>query len=159
MRKIRNLQPETCNPKPMESPKPPPFIPEYNKPDAPGIWMNFDNTVAIYHVIQPTDDFQQAAQDVFGAVADAQARFPEWPRVLYLDILGHTDPRHGFEDDFVEFQQEFIFSTIAPFLTGFETPLTGPLINPDAQRNDLPDELVIRRPEEGYHGLGAPPIG
>ena len=133
----------------MEFPEEPPFVPAYNKPETPGVWMNFDNTVAIYHVVPATDNFFQAARAVFGVVKEAQERFPDWPRMLYLDIVGHTDPHHGFEDDFVEFQQEFWFSAIAPFLTGFELPLTGPLINPDPQRNDLPDELVIQNPEEG----------
>ena len=122
-------------------------MPAYNKPETPGIWMNFDNTVSLYHVVQAEDDFYQAAQDVFGAVKDAEERFPGWPRVFYLDIAGHTDPRHGFENDFVEFQQEFWFSAIAPFLTSFDLPLTGALINPDPQRNDLPDELVIQNPD------------
>ncbi len=134
----------------------PPFIPAYHKPEAPGIWMNFDNTVSIYHVVQAEDGFAQAAQDIFGAVQDAQERFPDWPRVLYLDILGHRHERHGFDDDFIEFQQEFLFSTLAPFLTGLETPLTGPLLNPDPQRNDLPDALVIERPEAGFPD--APPV-
>ena len=133
----------------MEFSEEPPFVPAYNKPETPGVWMNFDNTVAIYHVVQAADGFYQAARAVFGVVKEAQERFPDWPRVLYLDIIGHTDPRHGFENDFVEFQQEFWFSAIAPFLTSFELPLTGALINPDPQRNDLPDELVIQNPEEG----------
>ncbi len=130
----------------MEAPNEPPFVPAYNKPESPGVWMNFDNTVAIYHVVQPTDTFYQATQAVFGVVKEAQDRFPDWPRVFYLDINGHTDPHHGFEDDFVEFQQEFWFSAIAPFLTSFDLPLTGPLVNPNPQRNDLPDELVIQNP-------------
>ena len=120
------------------------FLPTYQKPDSPGIWMNFDNTVSIYHVIRAEDTFAQAAGSVFSMVKEAQTRFPDWPRVLYLDIDGHTDPRHGFDHDFIEFQQEFWFSTLAPFLTGFDLPLTGPLLNPNAQRNDLPDELVIQ---------------
>ena len=131
----------------MEAPKEPPFVPVYNKPETPGVWMNFDNTVAIYHIVQAADDFYAAAQAVFGVVKEAQERFPDWPRMLYLDIIGHTDPRHHFEDDFVEFQQEFWFATLAPFLTGFDLPLTGPLVNPNPQRNDLPDELVIQNPE------------
>ena len=133
----------------MEPQKEPPVMPAYNKPEAPGIWMNFDNTVSIYHVVQAEDDFFQAAQDVFGAVKDAQQRFPGWPRVFYLDIAGHDEARHGFEEAFIEFQQEFWFSTLAPFLTGFDLPFTGPLVNPDPQRNDLPDELVIQHPGEG----------
>ena len=124
------------------------LIPEYNKPDAPGIWMNFDNTVSIYHVVAPQDDFVKAAQDVFEWVKRAQQDFPDWPRVFYVDIAGHEGEQAGFDADFYEFQQEFFFSTLAPFLTGFELPLTGALINPEEQRNDLPDALVVRAPGE-----------
>ena len=127
---------------PQEQPLPP-HVPEYNKPDGPGIWMNFDNSVSLYHIVAAEDSFAQAAQDVFALVREAQERFPDWPRVLYLDILGHDGPHAGFSPDFFEFQQEFLFATLAPFLTGFETPLTGPLLNPDAQRNDLPDALRV----------------
>jgi len=122
------------------------LIPEYNKPDAPGIWMNFDNTVSIYHVVGTQDDFVKAARDVFEWVKRTQEDFPDWPRVFYVDISGHEGEQAGFDADFYEFQQEFFFSTLAPFLTGFELPLTGALINPDEQRNDLPDTLVVRAP-------------
>ena len=128
----------------MQAPAHPPFIPSFNKPEHPGIWMNFDNTVSIYHEVEAADDFHGAAQAAFDALRDAQERFPDWPRAFYLDILGHEGSFDGFEEDFVEFQQEFWFSTIAPFLTAFDLPLTGPLVNPEAQRNDLPDELMIR---------------
>lgn len=121
----------------------PPIVPEYNRPDAPGIWMNFDNTVSIYHVVSASDDFETAARDVFGYLQRAQEDFPDWPRVFYVDIEGHDGDYAGFDADFYEFQQEFFFSTLAPFLTCFEMPLTGALINPDRQRNDLPDQLVI----------------
>lgn len=122
----------------------PPVVPEYNKPDAEGIWMNFDNTLGIYHVVRADDTFEQAAAAVFDYLKKAQEDFPDWPRVFYVDIEAHEGEQAGFDADFYEFQQEFFFSTIAPFLTGFELPLTGPLINPDRQRNDLPDELVIK---------------
>ena len=127
----------------------PPFEPEYRKPDSPGITMNFDNTVSIRHVVRAEESFEEAAQAVFGMIREAQSRYPDWPRVLYLDIEGHRGSDAGFDDDFVEFQQELLFSTIAPFLTAFETPLTGGLVNPDPQRNDPPDELVIRGSETG----------
>ena len=127
----------------METPQGPAYVPEYNKPDAPGIWMNFDNTVSIYHIVAPDDDFAKAGHDVFALVKEAQERFPDWPRVLFIDITGHDGPQHGFEPDCFEFQREFLFSTVVSFLTGFETPVTGPLVNPEAQRNDLPDTLVI----------------
>lgn len=122
----------------------PPVVPEYNKPDAQGIWMNFDNSVSIYHIVEPEHDFETAARDAFAYMKKAQEDFPDWPRVFYIDIRGHEGEQAGFDADFYEFQQEFFFSTLAPFLTGFDMPLTGPLLNPERQRNDLPDELVIK---------------
>ena len=126
----------------------PPIVPEYNKPDAPGIWMNFDNTVSVYYVVEPETSFEEAAGEAFGLVKRAQDEFPGWPRVLFVDIEGHGGEQAGFDADFYEFQQEFFFSTLAPFLTGFELPLTGPLLNPSMQRDDLPDELLINVPDE-----------
>ena len=125
----------------------PPEVPEYNKPEAPGIWMNFDNSVSLYHVVPAGSTFEETTQEMFAMLKEAQERFPDWPRVFYLDIQGHLDEQGRFEDDFVELQQEFLFSVLAPFLTGLETPLTGPLINPEPQRNDLPDKLALRNPE------------
>lgn len=121
----------------------PHFIPEYNKPDAPGIAMNFDNSVSLLAVIGPDDDFAGAANQVFGLLKEAQERYPNWPRSFYVEIEGHRGERSGFDEDFFEFQQEFWFSTVAHFVTAFELPLTGPLINPNPQRNDLPDVLNI----------------
>ena len=118
-------------------------LPPYNKPEEPGIWVNFDNTVSIYHVVQAVDDFERAAQGVFRAIREAQRRYPDWPRVFYLDIDGHEGLTAGFDEDFVEFQQEFWFSAVAPFLTAFDLPMTGPLANPSPQRSDLPDRLVV----------------
>lgn len=124
-----------------------PQPPAYNKPDAPGVWMNFDNTVSIYLIVGPDDTFETAARDVFGLVKEAQTRFPGWPRVLYVDIEGHRGDRAGFDADFFEFQQEFIFSTLAPFLTAFALPLVA-VFNPEPQRNDLPDGLQIASPPD-----------
>jgi len=121
-----------------------PHVPEYSKPDAPGIWMNFDNTVSVYHVVGPEDTFDKAAQDLFAVVKEAQDQFPDWPRLLYVDIVGHIDETGRFSEDFVEFQQEFMFSTVAVFVTALELPLTGPLLNPNPQRNDFPDSLGIQ---------------
>ena len=128
----------------MQTASDPPLIPEYNKPEAPGIWLNFNNSVSIYHIITPDRTFEQVAQDVFEVVREAQNLYPDWPRIFYLDILEHVSNSQSFNDDFVEFQQEFWFSVIAPFLTSFELPLTGPLVNPERQRNDLPDSVLIK---------------
>lgn len=128
------------------------FVPEYAKPDAPGVHMGFDNTVAVYHVVMPEDTFEQAAQAVMGLVRQAQDQFPDWPRVLYLDVAGHEGDAAGFDPDFYEFQQDFLFSAVAPFVQALEAPLTGGLVNPQPQRNDVPDRLRIggdTRPHAG----------
>ena len=119
------------------------FTPAYQKPESPGIWMNFDNTVSIYYVVEPDTTFEQAALEVFALVKEAQERYPDWPRALYLDIQGHRGSFGGFDADFFEFQQEFLLGAIGPFLTAVDLPLTGGLINPEPQRNDLPDRLRI----------------
>lgn len=121
-------------------------VPEPNKPDAPGIWMNFDNTVSLYHIAAESETFETAAQALFTLVQEAQERFPDWPRILYLDIDGHLDALGRFEDDFVELQQEFLFSVVGPFVTALDTPLVS-AINPERQRNDVPDRLAIGPPD------------
>lgn len=105
--------------------------------------MNFDNTISIYTVITPEMDFERATAALLEDVKRAQVDYPDWPRLLFVDIVGHTGARYGFDDDFFEFQQEFFFATIAHFVTAFELPLTGPLMNPERQRNDVPDSFVI----------------
>jgi hypothetical protein len=126
----------------------PSFVPAYNKPDSPGIAMNFDNTVSMLAVIGPEDDFLQAANQVFGLLKEAEDRYPGWPRSFYVDIVGHSGDRSGFDEDFFEFQQEFWFATIAHFVTAFELPVTGALANPQPQRNDIPDALNISTPPD-----------
>ena len=37
-----------------------PFVPRYQKPESTGVSMNFDNTVSIYHVVEPEDSFESA---------------------------------------------------------------------------------------------------
>lgn len=112
----------------------------HQKPDAPGVWMNFDNTVSLYHLVGPGETFEQAAQGLFARLKEAQALYPDWPRLFYLDIDGHLDRLGRFDPDMVELQQEFLFSVIGPFVTALDTPLVSAL-NPERQRNDLPDTL------------------
>ncbi len=119
------------------------LVPDYAKPEAPGLAMNADTSVSLYHVVSAEDGFERAAQDVVALLREAQARFPGWPRVFYLDIAGHADESGRLDEDFVEFQQEFFFAVVAPFVTAFELPLTGGLVNPEPQRNDVPDRLKI----------------
>jgi hypothetical protein len=123
----------------------PDFVPEYNKPEAPGLHMNFDNTVSLYHIVAEGDGFETAAQDVFALLKEAQERFPDWPRVLYLDIQGHLDGQGRFTDDMVELQQEFLIAAMGKFFTALALPIVA-VVNPDPQVNDLPDELVLQAP-------------
>jgi hypothetical protein len=123
--------------------------PSYNKPDTPGIAMTFDNTVAVYHVVGPEDTFEKAARDVVALLREAEDRFPGWPRTFYLDIHGHVDEGGRFSEDFVEFQQEFLFSVVGPFVTAMEAPLPGGVINPEPQRNDVPSRLRLGPPTGG----------
>ena len=124
------------------------FIPDYNRPDTPGISMNFDNTVSIYQRVTANDSFESAVEEAFFYVREAQDKYPDWPRIFYLEIDGHDGDRHGFDEDFFEFQQEFWFSTIAHFVYAFEIPITGGLVNPEPQRNDVPDQLILSGSEK-----------
>lgn len=105
--------------------------------------MGFDNVVSIYHVVQVDDDFDSAAQAIFGLIKESQTRFPDWPRVVYLDVEGHAGERAGFDGDMFELQQEFMIATMGPFLTAIDMPLVS-VWNPEEQRNDLPEALAIQ---------------
>ncbi|WP_179270948.1 hypothetical protein [Rubricoccus marinus] len=138
---------------------PPMFVPEYNKPDSPGIHMGFDNTVAIYQVVAPEDTFEAAATEAVDFLREAEQRFPGWPRVFYLDVAGHDGDAGGFDPDFYEFQQEFFFSVLAPFISAAEMPLTGGLVNPEPQRNDVPDALRFGEDVRPHAGQVVPDHG
>lgn len=126
--------------------------PAYDPPDAPGVVVRPDNSVAVRHDVGPADSFEAAARGLMARLREAQDRFPDWPRALYVEIDGHEGDAGGFSPDFYEFQQDFLFSSVAPFVTALETPLTGPLLNPAPQRNDVPHRLHVgedARPHAG----------
>jgi hypothetical protein len=126
--------------------------PQYNKPDAPGIAMNFDNTVSLYQIVGADETFDEAAAEAFSLLREAQEKYPDWPRVFYWDIEGHKGPQSGFDADFFEFQQEFWFQTIAHFVTAFDTPMVGGLVNPNPQQNNVPDTLKVDLPTGNANG-------
>ena len=135
------------------------FVPEYNKPESPGIHMGFDNTVALYQVVAPEATFEAAATDAVDLLREAERRFPGWPRVYYLDVAGHRGDAAGFDADFYEFQQEFFFSVVAPFISAAELPMTGGIVNPEAQRNDVPDALRFGADARPHAGQVVPNHG
>ena len=126
----------------------PSFTPQYSKPDAPGVAMNFDNTVSIYQKVIAEDSFDTAAAKAFSLLLEAQQKYPGWPRIFYVDIEGHDGDQQGFDADFFEFQQEFWFATVAHFVTAFEIPMLGGLMNPNPQKNDLPDNLQVNHDDD-----------
>ncbi len=105
--------------------------------------MGFDNVVSIYRVIEEEDDFESAALAVFAMLKESQDRYPDWPRVVYIDVNGHDGDRGGFDGDMFEFQQEFMIATMGQYTTAIDTPLVS-VWNPEPQRNDLPDQLAIQ---------------
>lgn len=116
--------------------------PDYNKPSEPGVFEGLDQ-VSIYHIVKPEDTFDASASAVFSLVIEAQKRFPGRDRVIYLDIEGHKGNAAGFDPDFFEFQQEFLQGFVGPFVRALAMPLLS-VVNPNEQRNDLPDKLEIK---------------
>lgn len=114
----------------------------YALPDAPGVWMNFDTTVSLRYDVRADEGFEAAAQGLFAMIKEAEGRYPGWPRLLFLRIDGHLDDLGRYEPDMVELQQEFLFSVVGPFVTAVDTPLVQ-AVNPEPQRNDLPDGLRL----------------
>ncbi|PSQ64901.1 MAG: hypothetical protein BRD32_05095, partial [Bacteroidetes bacterium QH_2_64_74] len=90
--------------------------------------------------------FETAAQDIFSLLTEAQEKFPDWPRVFYLDIEGHVRDDGRLTEDMVELQQEFLIAAMGKFFTALALPLVS-VVNPDDQVNDLPDELVLQPPD------------
>lgn len=112
-------------------------------PSSSGIRQIDDRSVLLEHRVAAEDDFGTAAQAVFALIKEARERHPGALRGLRLSVDGHEGERAGFDDDFFEFQQEFLLGALGRFLTWVEMPLTGKLGNPDPQEEDLPDRLRI----------------
>ncbi len=119
--------------------------PEYNKPDAPGVVLGDDGLVGVYHIVEESDDFDKSAQAVFDLLRRAQKEHPGIDRVLYIDINGHRGDVVGFDQDFFEFQQEFLQGFLGPFFAALDMPLSS-VFNPNEQRNDVPDIIDIAGP-------------
>ena len=118
---------------------------DHPAPEAPGVWMNFDNTVSLRYDVEENASFEDAALGLFALLKDAERQFPGWPRLLYLNIEGHLDTFGRLEPEMIELQQEFLFSIVGPFVTAVAAPIVSGL-NPAPQRNNLPDRLVLAPP-------------
>ena len=98
--------------------------------------------IAIYHRVMRRENFETAAQDIFRLVQDAQRKYPDVPRILYVDIDGHRNSEGGFDDDMFELQKEFMLGFLLPFCKEVYLPL-GHIVNTKEQDNNVPDMLVI----------------
>lgn len=116
--------------------------PKYNKPEKPGVWLGFDNTVSLYQIVTATDSFDDAASGAFSLLKEAQERYPAWPRIYYLDVEGHEGNDAGFDGDLSEFQQEFMIGVMGKFYTALDMPMLS-VLNPEKQVDELPDALSI----------------
>jgi hypothetical protein len=104
-----------------------------------------DGAVALYHVVYRHENFEQAAQMLFTLVRNAQARFPNQRRSLFLDIEGHRNEQGGFDADMLELQTEFLVCFLGQFLSEIHCPL-GDYTKTVEQSNAVPERLDV-------HGL------
>ncbi|MEU4369360.1 HNH endonuclease signature motif containing protein [Micromonospora chersina] len=93
------------------------------------------------------DNFERCAQRLVETVAFAARTQPRKKRYLYLDVQGHKNDAGGYDRDAYEIIKEFLVGFLMPYLTEVHTPL-GAFRNPKAQREDVPEVLEIRDPDE-----------
>ena len=103
--------------------------------------------IALYHVVYEHEGFEDAAQSLFKLVREAQARFPNQRRALFLDIEGHRNEQGAFDADMFELQKDFLIGFLGQFLSEIHCPLAT-LHDRNAQNNGVPGDLEIRAPAE-----------
>lgn len=106
-----------------------------------------EKAIAIYHVVYFHEDFEDAASKLFELVRGAERRTPGKRRALFLDIEGHRNDQGGYDQDMLELQRDFILGQLMPYLSEVHFPLIGHIVNPKPQRNDVPDELILKPAE------------
>lgn len=102
-----------------------------------------EKRICLYHRIMRRENFETAANDLFSMVLNAQKKFPNKPRVLYLDIDGHRNSQGGFDADMLELQKEFGMEFLLQYFTEIHFPLVS-VKNTKGQNNDIPEGLVIK---------------
>ena len=115
-------------------------------PEEPGIHQSGDDgSIAILYQVSETETFEAAAEAVFASLQKAENQFPGNSRHFFLQIKGHEGPQHGYDEDFFEFQQDFLLGALGPFFTSMHLPATGSLTNNQAQDNAIPDRLDLKQ--------------
>jgi hypothetical protein len=100
--------------------------------------------IAIYHEMRRRESFEKTAGILWCLVRDAAQKNPGQPRVLYMDIEGHS-ARGPVENQVSNYDADasevihFVRAALGPFLT--ETPWGKTEDAP--QSEDLPDRFIM----------------
>ncbi len=100
------------------------------------------NTVAIYHVVYETEGLEESAKSIYELLYSSQEKQPDYKRILYLDIDGHTDEYGRFDEEMIELQQDFIIGTLLPYFYEIHMPILD-VKNTELQKNDVPKDMVF----------------
>lgn len=103
--------------------------------------------LALYHDMHVEEGFESCATRIFAITRKACTDFPSAERVMCLDIQGHRNSAGGYDHDAYELMTEFLLGFLMPYLTEVHTPLVAAR-NTKPQREDLPDELIIRHEDD-----------
>jgi hypothetical protein len=113
-----------------------------------------NGNLIIYHKIFRHEKFERCVQVMLELVQDAQKRFPDQPRILFLDIEGHRAKDGSFDSDMWEFISQFMLDMeekqpnggFAAYFTEAKLPVPQGNLdykNPKDQRNDVPDLIKM----------------
>ena len=106
-----------------------------------------ENVKCIYHRVMRNENFEKAANDLYDLLIETQKKYPDSPRILYLDIDGHCNSNGVFDKDMLELQKEFCTDFLLQFFEEINTPL-GKIKNCNSQNNNLPERLEIKDNEK-----------
>lgn len=81
--------------------------------------------IALYHRIMRRENFEKAAEDLFGLLKSTQIRYPGRDRVLCVDIDGHKNSEGGFDRDMFELQKDFGIGFLGKYFAEIHFPSVG----------------------------------
>lgn len=106
------------------------------------------NVKCIYHRVMKRENFEKAANDIYDLLVETQTKYPDSPRVLYLDIDSHRNSENGFDKDMMELQKDFCIGFLLQFFEEINLPL-GKFKNRNLQNNNIPERLeIVNRVDE-----------
>mgnify|MGYP000091049970 CR=1 FL=1 len=100
-------------------------------------------SIAIYHNVFADENFITAAKHIHALLLDAQNKFPNHKRILYLDIDEHRYSDGAFDHDMFELQRHYILGFLAPFFSEINIPIVSLKFN-KLQRNDIPNSIDFK---------------